>query len=481
MASSLARWSRTCARSVRGDPLSAPAAFGLPDEDAPTAADHDAAVALALTTLAARWDAIAAELDGFDSSRLRDRWLLPLLRELGFDPVYQRAAVEAGGERFTITHSGWQGTDAPPMMLTADDLDERLGRGRRGPHDELQAMLNATSELRWGIVADGRRLRVVRDFHHRRTRGYAEFELDAIFEARSYPDFLALYRVCHVSRFRSRGDRVELLEDLHRRSLDTGVAIGRRLQPQVKRALEAIANGVATSDLIDELAEPTAAREFHRELLVFLYRLLFLLFAERRGLLPSSGLYAESYAISRLRELVGQAEHVVEPRRGDLYEGLKVTFRALSGDGAEALGAFPFNGPLFGEERTPRLSAAHCENRALLRAMRELTTVELEGTRQYVNFADLGVEEIGSVYESLLDFFPTVVGGRIELQPTSEERSDLGSYYTPQELVDLLLTKSLDHVVDERLAAAGADPSEQEVALLDMGAGPLEGVTRVPG
>ena len=72
------------------------------------------------------------------------------------------------------------------------------------------------------------------------------------------------------------------------------------------------------------------------------------------------------------------------------------------------------------------------------------------------------------MYESLLDFFPTVAGGRIELQPTSEERSDLGSYYTPQELVDLVLAKSLDHVIDERVAAAGEDPAAQEAALLDI-------------
>ena len=173
--------------------------------------------------------------------------------------------------------------------------------------------------------------------------------------------------------------------------------------------------------------------------------------------------------MSRLRELAGQPEHVVEPRCGDLWEGLKVTFRALATDAAEAIGAFPFNGPLFDEERTPVLSASRCDNRALLRAIRAFTTIELEGIRQYVNFADLGVEEIGSVYESLLDYMPVVAdGGRIELQPTSDERSDLGSYYTPRELVDLVLAKSLDTLIDERLAVAGPGLCEQEQALLDI-------------
>jgi hypothetical protein len=454
-------------RERSSDRLASPAGFALPDHPTPTAKEHAADIELALETLATRWDNVKADLAEMETGRLRERWQVFLLRELGFEPQFQRSGLVGGDERFGVTHLGSGTGQAAPILLATGTLDAPPVRGR-APHDELQAYLNASERHRWGIAMSPTRLRIVRDFHHRRTRGYVEWDLDAIFEARSYPDFLALYRLAHASRFIPDDEGLQPLERIHQRSLDAGVAIGRKLQPQVKRALETIANGVATPVLREELGDPARARAFHRELLVFLYRVLFLLFAERRGLLPNSGVYAESYAVSRLRDLAAAGEHVVEPRRGDLWEGLKITFEALAGDGAEAIGAFPFDGPLFDSARTPTLSSARCENRTLLRAFDALTTVEIERIRQHVNYGDLGVEEIGSVYESLLDFLPVVSGGRIALEPVSEERSDLGTYYTPPELVDLVLSKSLDRVIEARLAAAGDDPADRELALLDI-------------
>lgn len=428
----------------------------------------EAEIRLSLENLAARWDRYRDQLDEMDTSRVRELLLLRLLRELGFDPRHRRG-LDAGAGKIADVYQGWDAPDAPPLVLVADDdLDRPKAKAVRGPHDELQAFLNASPDHRWGIVANSRRLRVVRDFHHRRTRGYVEFDLDAIFTAQSHADFLCLYRVCHATRFRRPDGGIELLERLHERSRDAGVAIGRRLQPQVKSALEIFANAVATPELIADLSDPVRARAFHRELLVLLYRLFFCLFAEQRGLLPPKGIYAESYSVTRLRDLGEAGTSAAEPRRADLWEGLKVTFRALSGEEAHLIGAFPFNGPLFDEGRTPTLAASRCENRHLLRAIRAMTSIELEGVRQHVNYAELGVEEIGSVYESLLDYQPTVINGRIELLDTSEERSDFGAYYTPRELVDLVLAKSLDPLIVERLESAGEDPADRERALLDI-------------
>ena len=434
--------------------------------DQPSAGEVREAAEFALENLANRWDNLAETIDDFDLGRLRERWLVPLMRELNFDPRFQRGDIDLGGERFKISHLGWEGGDAPLVLLVKDDLDERPGARVRSPHDELQAALNHSEQHNWGILANARRLRILRDFHHRRTRGYVEFELDAIFSARSYADFLALWRLAEATRFRLNGRTELVLEEAYRDSLREGVAVGKKLQPQVLKALEAIANGVLTADLRARISEAKEARAFYRELLTFLYRILFLLFAEQRRLLPASDLYADSYGITRLRALAEEGR--VERRRHDLWEGLKVTFRALAGDGSDELGAFAFNGPLFDETRTPILSAAHCSNADLLRAIRELTTVDFEGVRQFVNFGELGVEELGAVYESLLDYIPVVVGTAVQLQPMAEERKDLGSYYTPAALVDLVLQKSLDKLIVERLEAAGTEVSDRETALLDI-------------
>jgi hypothetical protein len=432
----------------------------------PTAAQVRDDAEFAFANLADRWDNLSSTIDELDLPRVRERWLLPLLQELHFEPRFQRADLEFGGERFKISHLGWDGPNAPLLLLVKDGLDDRPGVQTRSAHEELQAALNHSEQHTWGIVANARRLRLVRDFHHRRKRGYVEFELDAIFESRSFGDFLSLYRLGEATRFRWDGNAEPLLEHAYRASLEAGIAIGRNLQPQVLKALEALANGVLTPSLREKLTDPAEARALYRELLTFLYRILFLLFAEQRGLLSGSDLYRESYSVTRLRELAETGG--VERRRADLWEGLKVTFRALSGNGAEELGVFAFNGPLFDRSRTPTLNSVSCPNHALLRAIRELTTVELDEMRQFVNFAELGVEELGAVYESLLDYAPVVTTSGIELKPMADERKDLGSYYTPAALVDLVLQKSLDVLIQERLEVAGDDHQEREAALLDI-------------
>src|SRR5690606_12423996 len=124
--------------------------------------------------------------------------------------------------------------------------------------------------------------------------------------------------------------------------------------------------------------------------------------------------------------------------------------------------------------------AATCSNRHLLDAMRALTTVEIGRVRQYVDYRHLGVEELGSVYESLLNYTIRIAdepgqqdgiphrAGQGFLAPLSTERAELGAYYTPPRLVDLTLSKALDGLIEQRLDAHPGDPEAQEAALLDL-------------
>ncbi len=453
---------------------------------APTKAQLEGDLNAAFASGQALWAAYAAELaDGMDTARLRDKLLRPLLDLLGFQPVYQRGKVTAGDNTWGITHVGWTGADAPPLILTnAADLDDRAG-ARRSPHEELQGYLNAEPALRWGLLSNGRSLRLLRDFHHTRTRGYVQFDLAAIFEAGSYPDFLALWRLGHASRFRHQpfiGDTppTTLLERLYDKALTAGVAAGKRLQPQVRRAVETLANGIldANPDLRAKIkAQPDLGRELYRELLTVLYRLLFLLFAEQRGMLSGANqLYRETYSVSRLRARAEADD--AEPRRRDLWEGFKATCRAFSApDLAETLAVYPYNGQLFDLLRTPLTTDAACDNHSIVVAVRALTTMPVGKVRMHVDYRNLGVEELGTVYESLLDYTlqiadgPVAVkghaiqAGRAYLADLSVERADLASYYTPVDLVDLLLAKSLDPLIEQRLAAAVGSEERQEALL----------------
>jgi hypothetical protein len=484
-------------------------------DHSPTRAEHESDLQAAFRAGQALWSAHASEFEaGMDIGRLRERLLMPLLGLLGWRPVFQRAHLTAGDASWAITHLGWDAPDAPPLLLIADpDLDHPPAGRRRSAHDELQGFLNASPQS-WGIVTNGHVLRLLRDFHHTRTRGFIEFDLVAILEAASFPDFRAFYRLCHVSRFVPSDLRVSsaaaatpgededeeetpegaelalkpvtttLLERLYERSVSSGVAAGRRFQPQVRHAIEELANGVteAEPELRGRLAaEAGFGRELYRELLSVLYRMLFLLFAEQRGMLAgSTPLYDETYSLTHLRALV--EEGGVEGRKSDLWEGLKATFTAFSQpELASLLSVYPYNGQLFDAARTPLLNTAHCANRHVLEAVRSLTTIVLDrSVTLHVDYRNLGVEELGTVYESLLDYTLAIAEraevsasrviepGQVYLASLSSERADLGSYYTPLALVQLVLDRALDPLLEERLAEAGPEADAREEAILDF-------------
>ena len=467
------------------------ATFVTRDGQTPSRAQYGSDLDAAFRTGQAMWTAYTAELEaGMDLSRLRERLLIPFLKLLDFDPSYQRAHLPAGDSTWAISHLGWDEPTAPPILLVTDeDLDARNGR-RRSAHEELQGYLN-NSRVRWGLLSNGRVLRLLRDYHHTRTRGYVEFDLRAIFESGSRADFLALWRLAHASRLRpldetnADGEHLTLLEKVYEQALNAGVAAGKRLQPQVRFAIETLANGMleATPDLRSTLiANPDKGREFHREMLTVLYRTLFLLFAEQRGMLSSAApLYDDTYSLTALRTRAEADD--AEPRRHDLWEGLKTTF-SLFGDEerARALNVYPYNGQLFNLSRTPITQDAYCSNKAVLAAIRALTTVQVGKLQMHVDYRNLGVEELGTVYESLLDYTLTIADKRTPIKEESRvipagkaylaslaiERADLASYYTPTDLVDLLLSRSLDPLIEERLNTAGEDADAQVKALLSL-------------
>ncbi|MBC7251087.1 MAG: hypothetical protein H5T62_12480 [Anaerolineae bacterium] len=481
-----------------------PESFALPWAEAPKSpAALEEAIAAAWELLIERWDAIRADLPAMDVSQVRARWLLPLFQVLDFDPVYLRGDTildEEGKLRYPLSHRGWSGEGAPVLHTVApsQDLDARMAIGRglkaRSPHDMLQAFLNVSPADRWAVLSNGILLRLLRDYHHTFTKGYVQFDLESIFETRNYGDFRALYRLCHASRFippltsppQVGGTEGGLapLEQFYKDSIATGIKVGEDLRGQVRQAIETLGNGFLDGELIRRLqADAALCRAYYAEILHIIYRILFLLFAEQRGMMPGrDSLYAEAYSIAALR---ARAEGDIpgEDDFTDLWEGLKVTFRMVR-EGVPELGIFGYDGMLFDDDRTPLLAGRAVRNSDLLRAIRALTLIEREGVLQRISYADLGVEELGSIYESLLDFTPRVstapenVNGRqipattFFLDPRGSERKTTGSYYTHPSLVNELIKSALLPVARERLAAAGL-PVIEEKAIGEATAGLL--------
>lgn len=477
-----------------------PAAFCEPGADIRKPAEIDADIAASYELLCERYDAIKKGMQEggdlwADVSAARDRWIKPMLIALGYRPQYEAAKIPAddvGSLKFNISHRAWEGAGPPYIHTVAPekDLDRRAGaKGSLAPHDELQRFLNASPQ-QWGVVTNGRVLRVLRDFHHTSVRGYIEFDLQGIFEDRARADFRALYRLAHVSRLVSGDDGKTPLEHLYDESTAAGVAIGGQLRDNVRAAIEELANGFLGGhpEVIAALRDDPEreAKAYYDEVLQVVYRLLFLLYAEQRGLLPGRNqLYQDSYSAAALRARAERPFRYDDPH-GDLWEGLKVTFRLMR-DGNAALAVPKLGGELFARGTDRYIDGMRCPNGVLLAAVRDLALVEREKVLQRISYVDLGVDELGSIYEALLDYQPriataaeqvpidaagktarTVHPGEFFLDPRGMSRKSSGTYYTNPQLVDRLIQSALIPVLEERLSDAGDDRVAQEAALLDI-------------
>lgn len=466
-----------------------PESFALSGGQKLTPSRLESDIAGAWELILEHWDSVHSILNELDLPGVRRKLILPLLQLLEFEPQFQRSATRltlSGGEEvsFVLSHRGWVGTGAPILHTVhpKQKLDDRGDsvRGSKSPHDLLQTFLNLSAEETWGIVTNGVTLRLLRDFHHTYTKGFIEFDLQNIFEERKFSDFLAMYRLCHASRFIPDAEGKTPLDYFYEHCISTGVAVGRDLKANVIHSIECMANGFLQGELIQRLQkDEKECHEFYAEILHVIYRMLFLLFAEQRGMMPGrTTLYAQEYSITSLRE---RLENGTLPRddRTDLWEGLKVSFNMLE-KGVPALGIFPYNGELFSSDKTHLLNTLTCRNSDLVTAIQHLTIVCKNGVSQRISYADLSVEEIGSIYESLLDYTPRVTSqaetiekrevfaNRFILDPRGSARRESASYYTHPRLVNLVIESALKPVYEDRIRRALGISDDRAISVIAL-------------
>lgn len=300
---------------------------------------------------------------------------------------------------------------------------------------------------------------------------FLEADLAAILETDDLGAFAGLWRLIHRTRF-GQGEAVEgPLERWSKAAAEQGVAARERLRDGVEAALRALGAGAlsdpATRARLDREEHPAEA--LHAEALRVVYRLIFVLTAEDRDLLhdPEATVearetYAEGYALARLA--LRARRRTSRDRHHDAWEGVKILFRAL-GRGEPLLG-LPALGGLFREGLTPIFDAATLPNRHFLDALFHLSWIRDGQALARINWRDMQTEELGSVYESLLELVPRLAENHTLLdyaggaETRGNQRKTTGSYYTPDSLVQALLDSALDPVIADRRRGIGTPNGE---------------------
>lgn len=440
-------------------------------------------------------DAIAKRpADDPSTSLTREKWETILLRELGYGRVSPApGGLDADGRSFPVSHC-WNNVVPMHLLGWRVPLDRPTkglpGAAGRAPHSMVQELLNRSAPFSWAILTNGIQLRLLRDSTALVGQSYVEFDLEAIFDGEVFADFALLFLLCHQSRLEPLSSENHTdcwLERWRTTVAAEGVRALGDLREGVRGAIEVLGSGFANHPANADLYEHIENRsldlhDYHRALLRLVYRLLFCFVAEDRGLLllpddPADeqevrqqraiarSRYREWFSTARLRRT---ARRNRGGRHHDQWQALRLVLNGLGSEEGLPQLALPALGGLFESGPADVIMAYELSNRSLFAAIRQLsyTTDGRSGARRPIDYANLGAEELGGIYEGLLEFVPrwdSATRSFLLSNLAGNERRTSGAYYTPSSLTDCLLDSALDPLLD--CAESDADPEEALLAI----------------
>lgn len=413
-------------------------------------------------------------------------WLAQLFRKLDFG-----ALTEVGGagipadsdpeKRFLVSHR--HGPALVHLIPWNQELDKRPAAGQVPAQSMLQDCLNRTEAHLWAVLTNGRRLRLLRDSSSFSTAAYVEFDLEAMFDGELFSEFVLLYCVLHASRFEvPEGTAASgcWLEKWRTEAVTSGARALDQLRLGVQNALTVLGTGFLRHPDNARLREDVGPKALRDALLRLVYRLLFVFVAEDRDALldPEAGerqrdAYERYFSSARLRQRARRRQGTAH---GDQYAALRIVLDALGTEGGRPELGLPGLGGLFTHTAADApLDGLKLSNESLLAAIRHLAQVRDPGARRWraVDYRHLDAEELGSVYESLLELEPkhSATDRSFELiEVAGNSRKTTGSYYTPSSLIECLLDTTLDPVIEDavkrgeqRATAAGRPDATDDI------------------
>ncbi|MEO9029003.1 MAG: N-6 DNA methylase, partial [Ktedonobacteraceae bacterium] len=362
------------------------------------------------------------------------------------------------------------------------------------------------TKLPWGILTNGRKWRLYHEDTAYKLEVYYEVDLPDLliseqsetFTEQELDRFLYFYAFFRRAAFESTQDLS--LAYLLRASAHSSQKIRENLREQVYRALEYVAQGFLAYPANALTPTPAICQQVYESSLILLYRLLFILYAESRALLPvENKAYGERYSLRIIKEQIRQTlakGEVLLPDSGVIWAQLNILFSSIN-QGNKRLGISTFNGGLFDTRKHGFLEHNIVGDLSLADAIDQLARAP-EGEKDFsektvIDYRDLSERHLGTIYEGLLEYTLHMASETLaELRSTSKvvpvaeaspkdiariyqpgdvylvtdagERKTSGSYYTPDYIVKYMVEQTLLPVLKQ--ATEGHEQDSERIAAI---------------
>jgi Eco57I restriction-modification methylase len=414
-------------------------------------ADVPPQVSTQLRTWAARLEATLGPASSVRA--ITDIAVVPLLELLGFAHAGRNESATASALRLNA------GGDTHVSAVVTEWSAPLDGAWRSAVASAIGG------DARWCFCCNGRAIRLI-DARRTWSRAYLEFDLAELGHERDAQTVLwALMRADAMTGVSPLLDRAVELSDRH------GLVVCKALGTGVLDALETLVDALSSRRPLDRARgrQPRPQALLFEQSLTVVYRVLFLLFAEARSLVPIwHPIYRDRYSLDAV---------VATLLTGQEYRGLWQTVRAISrlahtGYDAGELHVTAFNGRLFAPAQADAFDGTPLSDAVMKHAVLAVSTtpVNRHGMRARIVYRDLDVEQLGAVYERVLDYEPSSFSGRT-LTRTRDIRKASGTFYTPRSVTAFLVCRALEPLVhgrsaDEILSLRVLDPAMGSGAFL---------------
>ncbi len=440
-----------------------------------------------------------------DEARTEDDLIWPVLKELGWTHFMRQQNLSEKGrddvpdgllfgdeaaKRLADTHvksvqKYQHGLAIVESKRWNRPLDRRAGKGEElAPSTQMlrylrQLDIHTSGSVRWGILTNGARWRLYFSGARSVSEQFLEIDLTSLLGIGAHANDLfqlSPENKLHMLRVFMLVFRREAflptppaLQTFHTRAMDEGKVYEERVANDLSNLVFSSVYPLLARAIADRA--PQASLDHVREAaLILLYRLLFILYAEDRDLLPVNDKRYDDYGLrKKVRQEIGTRKDANDSfsTKATRYWSVLDSLCLAIDEGDTSIGLPPYNGGLFDAKRTPLLREVQIPDDIMAEVIDRLSFERSGATRKYINYRDLSVQQLGSIYERLLEHEVVREGELVDIRPNIFARKGSGSYYTPDDLVQLIISETLDPLIERHVDAFRKKAEELATSDLD--------------